>query len=514
MLPIDNDIRKQILNQNGNIVISASAGTGKTHITVQRIKCDMDKNTGFKTFAAITFTRKAAKEISNRLGPNRGDGFVSTNDNFVWSEVIQPFMYDVFGYEFKKDISPDYSNENEVDTFDEGVEKIKEVGLMCKYRDNTKNFAFELGLKILKNSHTARRFINSKYYRMYIDEYQDSDVDMHKFFMYICDELCIPLFIVGDEKQSIYGWRGAYSRGFTSLFCKACFKKFDLKHNFRSNMAIQNFSNIFMDAVREYYQPIKLQDEVTLYRYVNIDDACNYIRKWIDTNNKCVILNYRRGVALEWSNKLKDIGLDFIYVPDSPIENSNMDSEHVWISRGIANFILKHRYTEYDFRDDIPAPENYKTAVLKSNLLKIDNNKDDFDNFRKYCYELYSLLGFEEKTDKIVAEIKVLHKVVIDEQFKPTYNQEKFRFTSGTIHSSKGLEFNQVIINASDYNLSRQDADHLHYVAITRPEERLLILGNEGYLFNRYLGYITDAVEETAKLGFDITIKDVVTIVK
>ena len=50
--------------------------------------------------------------------------------------------------------------------------------------------------------------MKAKYYRIYIDEYQDSDRDMHNLFMYICKKLEIPLFIVGDLKQSIYGWRG------------------------------------------------------------------------------------------------------------------------------------------------------------------------------------------------------------------------------------------------------------------------------------------------------------------
>ena len=99
MLPIDNDIRNMVLIQDGNVVISASAGTGKTHTTILRIKRDLENNKGYKTFAAITFTKKAAKEISCRLGPQRSDGFVDTNDNFVLNEVIRPFLYDAFGAE-------------------------------------------------------------------------------------------------------------------------------------------------------------------------------------------------------------------------------------------------------------------------------------------------------------------------------------------------------------------------------------------------------------------------------
>src|SRR5690554_5952417 len=109
MLQINNVIgdsatRDEILSAEGNVVISASAGTGKTYTTVKRISADMEKNLNYQTFAAITFTRKAAREIKERLGVKRGEGYVGTNDNFVLTEIIQPFMYDAYGDEFKIEI--------------------------------------------------------------------------------------------------------------------------------------------------------------------------------------------------------------------------------------------------------------------------------------------------------------------------------------------------------------------------------------------------------------------------
>lgn len=67
-----------------------------------------------------------------------------------------------------------------------------------------------------------------------LDEYQDCDKDMHALFMYICESLNIDTFVVGDEKQSIYMWRGAYPKAFMSggykiTFAYICFMLSDIK---------------------------------------------------------------------------------------------------------------------------------------------------------------------------------------------------------------------------------------------------------------------------------------------
>ncbi|WP_307449058.1 UvrD-helicase domain-containing protein [Paenibacillus sp. V4I3] len=513
MLLVDKDIRDEILTTRGNIVISASAGTGKTHTTIQRIIKDAEENKSYQTFAAVTFTRKAAKEIKKRLGPKNGEGYIGTNDNFIWLEIIQPFMYDVYGMEFKIEIKPDYNDENQVKTFNEGIEKIKSTQLMCKYNNLKKNFAFQLALEILKNSASCKRYLKAKYYRIYIDEYQDSDEDMHNFFMYLCDILSIPLFIVGDAKQSIYSWRGAYSLGFTGLFTKLSFTKFELWHNFRSNKVIQNYSNIFMKDVRKNFQPTKFNDEVTFVKYDDESKAVNYIKNWIDVSKKCAFLNYSNNNAEAWSGRLNDVGIPFVFIPGSPLDVTSLESEHIWIARGIAHYSLQYRYSEYDFRDEIPMPENYKISIIKKMLNTIKDSQSEMQLFEKNCIEFYSYLGFTEDNVKIKKEIKVLFEVVNNEKYISTYNQERHKLTTGTIHSSKGLEFEQVIINAQDFDLTREGIIYLHYVAISRPEERLLILAQNA-IFDRYKGYINYTISETRKLGIEISNSDVVKIIE
>jgi superfamily I DNA/RNA helicase len=512
MSPLDKDIRDEILTTEGSIVISASAGTGKTYTTIQRIIKDTDENNNYQTFAAVTFTRKAAKEILNRLGPNKGEGFVGTNDNFIWLEIIQPFMYDVYGLDFKKEIKRDFSNENEIITYDEGIEKIRNTQLMCKYRNNKKNFAFQLAIEILKGSYSCRRYIKAKYYRIYIDEYQDCDVDMHNFFMYLCDVLKIPLFVVGDSKQSIYGFRGAYSEGFTEIINKQSFESFELWHNFRSNRVIQNYSNIFMDSVRKHYQQTEFNDEIIAFKYGSDSEAIEYISDWINVSKKCAFLNFSNRNAESWSEQLNDNGIPFVFIPSSPLDYTSLESEHIWIARAIAHYSLEHRYSEYDFMDEIPMPETYKISKIKSLLQEIEKSKNEQYDHEENCIKLYEYLSYSEDLEKIKREISKLYEVMNDDMYIPTYNQELYKLTSGTIHSSKGLEFEQVIINAQDYNLSNAGIEFLHYVAISRPEKKLLILMKNGFI-GRYEGYIHNSVLKTRELGNEIEVEHVIKII-
>ena len=56
-------VQQKIVDASGNLIVSASAGTGKTHTMVAKIAKDLEENHSHKVIAAITFTVKAAKEI-------------------------------------------------------------------------------------------------------------------------------------------------------------------------------------------------------------------------------------------------------------------------------------------------------------------------------------------------------------------------------------------------------------------------------------------------------------------
>ena len=130
----DSKIRESILTTDGNIVIAADAGTGKTYMTVERIKHDVMKVDNYQTYAAITFTNKAAKELMDRLGEIQ-QGFVGTNDKFILNEVIIPFSKDVYPQVKGKIIKTDYSAAEKRDKGKDLLARFVEEGIIGNIND-------------------------------------------------------------------------------------------------------------------------------------------------------------------------------------------------------------------------------------------------------------------------------------------------------------------------------------------------------------------------------------------
>lgn len=81
-------------------------------------------------------------------------------------------------------------------------------------------------------------------------------------------------------------------------------------------------------------------------------------------------------------------------------------------------------------------------------------------------------LGYETKD----IHLKKLYKTIIDENNHYYFLQDSIQNISMTFHSSKGLEFDQVVLFAEDYGLDSEDSIYNHYVAATRAKEKIIIV--------------------------------------
>lgn len=499
-------VQEEIVNQQGNLIVRASAGTGKTHTMVAKIAHDIEIQHSHKVVAAITFTIKAANEIRERLTIDADTHFIGTNNSFAIEEIIKPFMKDVYGIEYNIDISTDYSEK--VESFQGGINKIKTERILCSYRNNKENFIFRLALDILRRSRACQLYLQAKYFKIYVDEYQDCDKDMHEFFMCICEHLKIDTFVVGDEKQSIYMWRGAYPKAFLSIWGRDDFNKKFMGDNFRSCQQIQNYSNLLCDETRGLYKQI---DDLYSIILVNttMEQWSDDILPYLDVNKKAALLRYSNANAEDGAGKLTSKGLEFTFIPQTPIAEITTDT--AWLYATVARYFIIPTYSPYDLISEIPneaVGNNHILTYVKKTLSILDKciKEENIDEFAKQLENIAEYFGYttrKEHTEK-------LYQTITDEKFYPAFNIDELDRLAITFHSSKGLEFEQVILFVSDYRLSDEQSIYNHYVAATRAKSKLILVYMNDNYNDKQFAHNLNAIFNKA----EVRVSEVVTITK
>lgn len=496
--------QEEIVNINGNLIVKASAGTGKTHTMVAKIAHDIKNNKNHQVIAAITFTIKAASEIKERLTIDPDRHFIGTNNSFAIEEIIKPFMRDVYGQEYDKDITTDYSIK--VKDFAEGLFYIKEKEILCSYKNNKENFIFQLAYDILTRSKVCQEYLKARYFKVYIDEYQDCDKDMHKLFMYICDNLKIDTFVVGDEKQSIYIWRGAYPKAFLSIWEKENFSKRFMGDNFRSCQQIQNYSNLLFDETCNLYNPTKELDSIILLN-VNEKSWDEYVSEMWDGESSIAILRFSNDNAEKAAFEMQKQGVEMVYVPATPI--SEVTTNVAWLYMSLAKYFIINTYSVFDIMQVIPEESvgNKKIkGYLQNELALLDKclKEDNLFNFQKEVEKIAGFFNYETKPD----HIEKLYITIKNEKYHAAFNIDMLKNVSITFHSSKGLEYDLVVIFAEDYRLADETSIYNHYVAVTRAKSKLIIVYNSDWNAQKYVENLSSLLKKR-----NLKLTDIVTIV-
>lgn len=322
--------------------------------------------------------------------------------------------------------------------------------------------------------------------------------------MYLCDTLNIETFVVGDEKQSIYIWRGAYPEAFKNIWRKPNFKGIFMGDNFRSCQQIQNYSNLLCEETRKLYKQTNSLENI-VWLHTSPSDWTNDILNHIDLDKGIALLRFSNQNALYGANELSANGADFVYIPHLPIEDITTNA--AWLYLAIAKYIIIEKYSTYDLISEIPVEGNEsKKAVstIKRFLLKIE---DSFDSEEKFCTYVEELAEYLDYTTPI-EHIKKLYETIIDESYYSAFEPDKYDHISITFHSSKGLEFDQVIIFAEDYRLNDVSGIYNHYVATTRAKNKLIIVDTGAWQSNTFRKGLEHIFSQS-----NLSISDVVKIV-
>jgi DNA helicase-2/ATP-dependent DNA helicase PcrA len=332
--------REAVTAPPGNLLVLAGAGSGKTRVLVHRIAwlVEVEGVSPYGIFAA-TFTNKAAAEMRQRtealLGRPVAGMWVGTFHGMChrwlrqhWQEAKLPQNFQVLDSQDQQRLIKRVLKSLELDEShyppkqaawfinarkDEGVrpQHIPDPGdpitrqlvriysayeVLCN-RSGVIDFA-ELLLRTLETLRGNAQLLHhyqQRFRHLLVDEFQDTNDIQYALLRLLAGEHGY-VFAVGDDDQSIYGWRGArieniqnFSRDYPGT------QLIRLEQNYRSTGTILKAANALIDNNRgrlgkqlwtegsdgaplDLYAAYNEQDEA---RYI-----CERIQQWVDAGGR------------------------------------------------------------------------------------------------------------------------------------------------------------------------------------------------------------------------------------
>lgn len=284
--------QKAVLQQDGPVLLLAGAGSGKTGALTVRIAHMVENGIKPWNILAITFTNKAAKEMRERVnglvGETARDIWISTFHSScvrILRQEIQYLDYDtrfsIYDMDDQEKIMKECFKQLDYSLTEKNYTVRTAMAMISKQKDELigwqeyaaqvdkedlravktarvyevyqkalkKNNALDFDDLIFKTVQLFRQHPNvlEKYQERFkyimVDEYQDTNTSQYEFIRLLAAKyknLCV----VGDDDQSIYGWRGANIRNildFEKDFDNAVVIK--LEQNYRSTKNILEAAN-------------------------------------------------------------------------------------------------------------------------------------------------------------------------------------------------------------------------------------------------------------------------------
>ena len=487
MIPIDQEVRDEILAYEDNMYITASAGSGKTTIMVKKIEVDLKNIKNHQTVAAITFTNKATDSIRKQVQNKSLKPFtIINNDSFAEKEVIRPFIKDALGENFSSEFKISYESVYRVSDFSKALVQLKEEKVLGTCPSRIGNFKFKLALTILKKSLAAQEYLKYKYYRIFIDEYQDCDREMHEFFIYLAQILNIKLFLVGDEKQAIYTWRGALPDIFDRIQ-ERNFKHFEIFHNFRCHPEINNFANI----AQESFQLTGLDSVAEKVHLVNYNKFNNFVRRrdegdfsgFIEIFNSLVkgsVINTKSEIAIivNVNKHGKDIteilngeGYNFTFIPRTPLDEN---SPNTHILKALASTTVNSNQSAFDLIVELNIEVSKSVKKVLDQIIKSIRQRDEVGKRLDELGELLNIIFTEQELNNFLATID-------NQEFHEAFINKNSEHQVLTVFAAKGLEYEQVLSFSRYYKIDSGKNKENHYVCVTRAKEKFVMLVDRVY---------------------------------
>ncbi|UQX77383.1 UvrD-helicase domain-containing protein [Mannheimia haemolytica] len=453
---VPTDEQKAIIEpeQFSSAMIIANAGSGKTNTLVRRAINQAKQIPSWQNIAIISFTNKSADDVLKKVKQLNGSQIVAmTFHSFLLHYVL------AFDKNFRnKKVGFSFKNDNKAASVEEWIDKVNSNHIMTGSTNPKEDYLFEYSISLLRNNLYIRKYLKTKFQAIYIDEAQDNNVLQYEIVELFLS-FGIQIVLVGDPKQTIYQFRGADSQKFIDMQNNEYFQNniYKLSQNFRCHPLID-------DCAKNYIIP----QGNNCVRYEDIAYG--------------VFVNFTFDKVIETFNKEKfsDEGLCFLFW--STNKNKCLIEEFDLVAVKIPDFIENQENPEYQNHLDLLFKLYFSKSIeevyFRENFLAHIPTKSanklmrDFKN--NLCIETLKNLN-----DEIGILIPEHYQEIINciqlESTKQFYQLDKTQNIAMTIHSAKGLEFRNVVLQKSDFEKMNGNSE-MFYVACTRAEKRLFFV--------------------------------------
>lgn len=281
-----------VAHPSGPLLVLAGAGTGKTRVLVQRIAQLVQWGTSPREVLAVTFTNKAAGEMRGRLRELLGaeaDAMWLGTFHSICARLLRRHadyvgltrQFQVFDDDdqmklvtrllkdttFENEVSPrsflarlDRAKNRGVPptelklgtTLDEAIELLYPKYQAQLIRENAVDFGdLLLHVRALQEHPVVGRELARQFRHVLVDEFQDTNLVQYELVRAWAKSTG-NLTVVGDDDQSIYGWRGAEPRNlldFARDYPDAALVR--LEQNYRSTSVILDAANALISNNRD-----------------------------------------------------------------------------------------------------------------------------------------------------------------------------------------------------------------------------------------------------------------------
>lgn len=281
--------RRAVTSEKKNVLVLAGAGSGKTRVLTRRIAWLVQYRKIYPNqILAVTFTNKAANEMYGRLNHSLNiglqgmwygtfHGLCHRLLRMYWQDADLPEQFQIIDAQDQKrllkrlmkelNISETRANHKQAAWF---IEAQKNQGVRAKsidpihldVRQKILLSVYELyekrckqqglvdfselllrAVELLRDKQAIREYFRGRFKALLVDEFQDTNALQYAWLRHLGGPKTM-VFAVGDDDQSIYGWRGAQvenMQNFLRDFPEA--ETYRLEQNYRSTKTILAAAN-------------------------------------------------------------------------------------------------------------------------------------------------------------------------------------------------------------------------------------------------------------------------------